>query len=114
MKRNDRDKPGSYDPGKTQGQIVEAMAEGLITDAKAGKLARSDTYGMTRMSAKEYTIAGGGPGADVLILFRDGVPVGGYVNYYEGSGVVCEYLDDHAAQLIERGFNGERDDDEDE
>jgi hypothetical protein len=107
------DTPSSYTDGKTQGQVAQEMADNLIRDAKAGTLSRSDSYGLTNMRAKEYTLAGGGPGADVLILIRDGEPVGGYLNYYEANGVTSVYLDERAAELIEKDLN-HKGDDEDE
>lgn len=110
---NQSDKPSSYTDGLTQGQVIQQMADKLLADAKAGTLRSSDSYGMTPMRAKEYTIAGGGPGADVLILIRDGEVRGGYVNYYEGNGVVSIYLDQWAAELVEKGLNNSNDADED-
>lgn len=124
--------PSAYQQGKTIGEIADEWAGGVRKRAGQGKGishygSQARIHGSQARIHLEFTLAGGGPGADVTII-GEGETIGGdsadlrtilggHVTYYETGGRATVELGWQEAEDIYEALmrgNGESDEDEED
>lgn len=104
MLSSTEDRPSSYMQRSTIQQAANRMAESLLENARKQPgeeefLNKEDHYGIQRLRCESYHLAGGGPGADLVIIFgTDGEVVDGYLSYVEPSGKAAVSLHPYEAK----------------
>lgn len=91
-----------YRSGVSLQDEAQSMLVDLVEQLEAGTV---DHYGRDRYQAVQYTIAGGGPGADVtFILDSDGDPREAFLTYMEPDGKACVPLPDWAMVKLYKAY----------
>lgn len=96
-------RPSSYHPSRTVQEEAQIIADELLAKARAGQTLSH--YGKENKRVEVYTLAGGGPGAEAIIVFdTDGDVEEGFVSYFDGSGVSAVSLRGYEAETIREAF----------